>query len=59
MELKNKREELEKEIAEYQGNIQRLTKALLGAENWLRKCQMELGELEERNQENCEGSDEK
>ena len=55
MELKNKREELEKEIAEYQGNIQRLTKALLGAENWLRKCQMELSEMEERDQKNCEG----
>lgn len=55
--MKNKREELEKEIAEYQGNIQRLTKALLGAENWLRKCQMELGELEERGQKDCEDSD--
>ena len=57
MELTNKREELEKEIAEYQGNIQRLTKALLGAENWLRKCQMELSEMEERDQKNCEDSD--
>ena len=57
--MNKKREELEKEIAEYQGNIQRLTKALLGAENWLRKCQMELGELEEHGQKDCEGSDEK